>query len=174
LVFNSGKGTKANILLDTGTLQAIDEEAQAHGPTRSAFMASAARLAREIAVGHIGNRAETLGGQIRGVDRLQEPEGRAAECSPTRFATTVVESDCSLSQRLQFDMCARCVSRSRVSPGRAGDFDYGATRCGCAGEIAFGQISNGDGQRALASAHVQQRLPPKNFPDCVAARRWQS
>ena len=38
LVFNSGKGTKANISLDTGTLQAIDEEAQAHGPTRSAFM----------------------------------------------------------------------------------------------------------------------------------------
>ena len=42
LVFNSGKGTKANISLDAGMLQAIDEEAQAHGPTRSAFMASAA------------------------------------------------------------------------------------------------------------------------------------
>jgi len=39
-------------------------------------------------------------------------------------------------------------------PSRAGDFDYGATRCGNAGEIAFGQISNGDGQRALAFAHV--------------------
>ena len=41
-VFNSGKGTKANISLDTGTLAAIDEEAAAHGLTRSAFMASAA------------------------------------------------------------------------------------------------------------------------------------
>ena len=38
LVFNSGKGTKANISLDAGMLQAIDEELKAHGPTRSAFM----------------------------------------------------------------------------------------------------------------------------------------
>ena len=42
LVFNSGKGVKADISLDAGTLQAIDEGAAAHGLTRSAFMASAA------------------------------------------------------------------------------------------------------------------------------------
>jgi HicB_like antitoxin of bacterial toxin-antitoxin system len=42
IVSNSGKGTKANISLDAGMLQAIDQEAAAHGLTRSAFMASAA------------------------------------------------------------------------------------------------------------------------------------
>jgi hypothetical protein len=31
-------------------------------------------------------------------------------------------------------------------------------------EIAFGQIGNGDRQRALASANVPQRLLPKNSP----------
>src|SRR6476469_2139115 len=37
LIFESGKPAKANVSLDAGMLQAIDEEAQAHGPTRSAF-----------------------------------------------------------------------------------------------------------------------------------------
>jgi hypothetical protein len=41
------------------------------------------------------------------------------------------------------------------------------------GEIAFGRISNGDGQCALAFAHVQQWLLPKNSPDYVVGPRWQ-
>ena len=41
-VFNSGKGTKANISLDTGTLAAIDEEAAAHGLTRGGLEPAAA------------------------------------------------------------------------------------------------------------------------------------
>ena len=42
LISDSGKPVKANISLDAGTLQAIDEGAAAHGLTRSAFVASAA------------------------------------------------------------------------------------------------------------------------------------
>ena len=42
LIFSSGKGAKANILLDAGTLAAVDEAAAAHGLTSSAFIASAA------------------------------------------------------------------------------------------------------------------------------------
>ncbi len=43
LIFESGKPAKANISLDAGLLQAIDEAAEARKLTRSAFMASAAR-----------------------------------------------------------------------------------------------------------------------------------
>ena len=39
---DSGRQAKANISVDAGTLEAIDEEAAAHGITRSAFIASAA------------------------------------------------------------------------------------------------------------------------------------
>ena len=42
VVRNSGRPAKANISMDAGTLAAIDEEAAAHGITRSAFIASAA------------------------------------------------------------------------------------------------------------------------------------
>jgi predicted RNase H-like HicB family nuclease len=42
LVRDAGRPTKANVSMDAGTLQAIDEEAAAHGLTRSAFIASAA------------------------------------------------------------------------------------------------------------------------------------
>jgi hypothetical protein len=42
LILEGGKPAKAIISLDAGTLQAIDEEAAAHGLTLSAFMASAA------------------------------------------------------------------------------------------------------------------------------------
>jgi predicted RNase H-like HicB family nuclease len=38
----AGRPTKANVSLDAGVLEAIDEEAAAHGLTRSAFIASAA------------------------------------------------------------------------------------------------------------------------------------
>ena len=40
---DAGRPAKANLSLDAGLLQAIDEAAQAHGLTRSAFIASAAR-----------------------------------------------------------------------------------------------------------------------------------
>jgi predicted RNase H-like HicB family nuclease len=43
LVRESGRPTRANISLDRGLLDAIDEAAAARGLTRSAFLASAAR-----------------------------------------------------------------------------------------------------------------------------------
>lgn len=43
LVLDSGRPAKANVSLDAGLLEAIDEAAEAHGLTRSAFLASAAR-----------------------------------------------------------------------------------------------------------------------------------
>jgi predicted RNase H-like HicB family nuclease len=43
LLLDAGRPTKANLSLDTGLLQAIDEAAAAHGLTRSAFIASAVR-----------------------------------------------------------------------------------------------------------------------------------
>lgn len=43
LLLDSGRPAKANLSLDAGLLAAIDEAAAAHGLTRSAFMASAAR-----------------------------------------------------------------------------------------------------------------------------------
>ena len=42
MVPDAGRSAKANVWMDAGTLQAIDEEAAAHGLTRSAFIASAA------------------------------------------------------------------------------------------------------------------------------------
>ena len=43
LMLDSGRPAKANLSLDAGLLEAIDEAAEAHGLTRSAFIASAAR-----------------------------------------------------------------------------------------------------------------------------------
>ncbi len=43
LILDSGRPAKANLSLDAGLLQAIDEAAAARGLTRSAFIASAAR-----------------------------------------------------------------------------------------------------------------------------------
>jgi predicted RNase H-like HicB family nuclease len=43
LVRDSGQPTRANISLDRGLLEAIDEAAAARGLTRSAFLATAAR-----------------------------------------------------------------------------------------------------------------------------------
>ena len=39
---DAGRATRANISLDVGTLEALDEAARAHGLSRSAFIASAA------------------------------------------------------------------------------------------------------------------------------------
>jgi predicted RNase H-like HicB family nuclease len=43
LVRDAGRPVKANLSLDAGLLEAIDEAAERHGLTRSAFLASAAR-----------------------------------------------------------------------------------------------------------------------------------
>ena len=43
LLLNSGQPTRANISLDAGLLNAIDEAARRNGLTRSAFLATAAR-----------------------------------------------------------------------------------------------------------------------------------
>ncbi|HEY7298993.1 MAG TPA: type II toxin-antitoxin system HicB family antitoxin [Xanthobacteraceae bacterium] len=43
LVMNTGRAVRINLSLDSGTLAAIDEAANARGLTRSAFLASAAR-----------------------------------------------------------------------------------------------------------------------------------
>jgi predicted RNase H-like HicB family nuclease len=43
LIVETGRPAKANLSLDAGLLQAIDEAADAKGLTRSAFIASAAR-----------------------------------------------------------------------------------------------------------------------------------
>ena len=43
LLLDAGRPTKANLSIDAGLLTAIDEAAAAHGLTRSAFLASAAR-----------------------------------------------------------------------------------------------------------------------------------
>ena len=42
VVRDAGRSAKANVWMDACTLQAIDEEAAAHGLTRSAFIACAA------------------------------------------------------------------------------------------------------------------------------------
>jgi predicted RNase H-like HicB family nuclease len=43
LMLDTARPAKANLSLDAGLLEAIDEAANAHGLTRSAFIASAAR-----------------------------------------------------------------------------------------------------------------------------------
>ena len=43
LVRDAGRAVKANLSLDAGLLEAIDEAAEARGLTRSAFITSAAR-----------------------------------------------------------------------------------------------------------------------------------
>src|ERR1700686_1330315 len=54
LLLDSGRAVRANLSLDAGLLDAIDEAAKAHGLTRSAFLASAAREKTE---GPSGSRA---------------------------------------------------------------------------------------------------------------------
>ena len=53
LLLDSGRAVGANLSLDAGLLDAIDEAAKAHGLTRSAFLASAAR---EKIEGRAGSR----------------------------------------------------------------------------------------------------------------------
>jgi hypothetical protein len=43
LVLDAGRTVRANLTFDAGLLAAIDYEANRRGPTRSAFLASAAR-----------------------------------------------------------------------------------------------------------------------------------
>jgi metal-responsive CopG/Arc/MetJ family transcriptional regulator len=42
-MLDAGRAVKANLSLDAGLLEAIDDAAKAHGLTRSAFITSAAR-----------------------------------------------------------------------------------------------------------------------------------
>jgi predicted RNase H-like HicB family nuclease len=49
LIVDAGRATKANLSLDAGLLQAIDDAAEARGLTRSAFITSAAK--EKIAAG---------------------------------------------------------------------------------------------------------------------------
>jgi hypothetical protein len=57
LLLDSGRAVRANLSLDAGLLDAIDEAAKAHGLTRSAFLASAAR---EKIEGRAGSREITI------------------------------------------------------------------------------------------------------------------
>lgn len=43
LIVDAGRTVRINLSLDAGTVEAIDEAANARGLTRSAFLASAAR-----------------------------------------------------------------------------------------------------------------------------------
>lgn len=43
VILDAGRPARANLSVDAGLLEAIDEAAEAHGLTRSAFIASAAR-----------------------------------------------------------------------------------------------------------------------------------
>ncbi len=54
LLLDAGRPVRANLSLDAGLLDAIDEAAKAHGLTRSAFLASAAREKIEGATGSRG------------------------------------------------------------------------------------------------------------------------
>ena len=59
LLLDSGRAVRANLSLDSGLLDAIDEAAKVHGLTRSAFLASAAREKIEggaVSLGKTGNR----------------------------------------------------------------------------------------------------------------------
>ena len=53
ILLDSGRAVRANLWLDAGLLDAIDEAAKAHGLTRSAFLAS---TAREKIEGRAGSR----------------------------------------------------------------------------------------------------------------------
>jgi predicted RNase H-like HicB family nuclease len=57
LLLDSGRAVRANLSLDAGLLDAIDEAAKAHGLTRSAFLASAAR---EKIEGRAGSRGKHI------------------------------------------------------------------------------------------------------------------
>jgi predicted RNase H-like HicB family nuclease len=59
LLFDAGRAVRANLSLDAGLLDAIDEAAKAHGLTRSAFLASAAREKIEGRVGSRGRPTNT-------------------------------------------------------------------------------------------------------------------
>jgi len=58
LVLDAGRAVRANLSLDAGLLDAIDEAAKAHGLTRSAFLASAAREKIEGPSGSRGMRID--------------------------------------------------------------------------------------------------------------------
>ena len=68
LLLDAGRTVRANLSLDAGLLDAIDEAAKAHGLTRSAFLASAAR---EKIEGRAGSR-----GILLDTPPVHSPSGR--------------------------------------------------------------------------------------------------
>ena len=68
LLLDAGRAVRANLSLDAGLLDAIDEAAKAHGLTRSAFLASAAR---EKIEGRAGSR-----GMLLDTPPVRRPDGR--------------------------------------------------------------------------------------------------
>jgi len=71
LLLDAGRAVRANLSLDAGLLDAIDEAAKAHGLTRSAFLASAAR---EKIEGRAGSR-----GMLLDTPPVHSPSGRHAK-----------------------------------------------------------------------------------------------
>src|SRR5450759_5203092 len=59
LLLDAGRAVRASLSLDAGLLDAIDEAAKAHGLTRSAFLASAARENMEGRAGSLGIPVDT-------------------------------------------------------------------------------------------------------------------
>jgi hypothetical protein len=59
LLLDAGRAVRGNLSLDAGLLDAIDEAAKAHGLTRSAFLASAAREKIEGRAGSQGMPIDT-------------------------------------------------------------------------------------------------------------------
>ena len=68
LLLDSGRAVRANLSHDAGLLDAIDEAAKAHGLTRSAFLASAAR---EKIEGRAGSRGKHIA-----TPSARKPRGR--------------------------------------------------------------------------------------------------
>ena len=65
LLLDAGRAVRANLSLDAGLLDAIDEAAKAHGLTRSAFLASAAREKIEGRTASRGMPVDTSSARMR-------------------------------------------------------------------------------------------------------------
>jgi predicted RNase H-like HicB family nuclease len=83
LLLDKARPVRANISIDAGTLEAIDEEAERCGLTRSSFLASAAmdkiRGSEPMPPsGHVGKRWVLRGGEAAGLhtirDKKQQPK----------------------------------------------------------------------------------------------------
>ena len=80
LLLDRGRPVKANISLDAGLLEAIDEEAERRGLTRSAFFTSAA-LDKIGETGIPRNRPHAQKPERRARAAVSEPKGRTKRAS---------------------------------------------------------------------------------------------